>query len=235
MLTLILAESALETVPQELWRQPAVKRSSERRRKQSKFIILDRSLHHSAMKTLKDGEKRGRPDIVHLSLLEALGSPLNKEGLLKVYVHTFNDYVISVSPQTRLPRNYNRFIGLMEQLFEYGRAPPRGMPLLTMEKRSFSGLVEIIKPTYIIAFSRIGKPAILDETISNLINEENLLAIVGGFPSGHFTEAIQSLADEVLCIDPEMLEAWTIVSRLIYEYERAFTLPRKRIEMIIEK
>jgi len=235
MLTLILAESALETVPQELWSQPAVKRNSERKRKQPKYIILDRSLHHAAMKTLKDSEKRGRPDIVHFSLLEALGSPLNKVGLLKVYVHTFNDYVVSVASETRLPRNYNRFIGLMEQLFEYGRAPVKGTSLLTIEKRSFPEIIKVIKPTYVIAFSRIGKPATLEETISRLLNQENLLAIVGGFPSGHFTNTIQRLADEVLCIDPEMLEAWTVVSRLIYEYEQAFFLPKKRIETIKEK
>ncbi len=61
------------------------------------FNILDRSYHHAAMKDIADSEKRGRPDIAHLCLLEALGSPLNKEGLLRTYVHTYNDYVISVA------------------------------------------------------------------------------------------------------------------------------------------
>ena len=120
MLTFILAESALETVPQELWKHPAIENYSEKKGKSPRLIVLDRSYHHAAMEGMKDGEKRGRPDIVHFSLLEALGSPLNREGLLKVYVHTFDDHVISVDPQTRLPKNYNRFIGLMEQLFDGG-------------------------------------------------------------------------------------------------------------------
>ncbi|GAG78396.1 unnamed protein product, partial [marine sediment metagenome] len=36
--------------------------------------ILDNALHHSAMKNLKNSEKRGRPDITHLCLL----NPLNR-------------------------------------------------------------------------------------------------------------------------------------------------------------
>ena len=66
-------------------------------------------------------EKRGRPDIVHFTLLEALGSPLNLEGLLKIYVHTYSGYVIDVRPEVRLPRDCNRFSGLMEQLFQEGK------------------------------------------------------------------------------------------------------------------
>jgi len=235
MLTLILAESAIETVPQELWKHPAVEGHSKRKGKHPMFTVLDRSYHHAAMKTIKGCEKRGRPDIVHFSLLEALGSPLNKEGLLRIYVHTFNDYVISVAPETRLPKNYNRFIGLMEQLFEFNRVPTNGKPLLVLESRTMPDLISIVKPTYVIAFSRVGKPMTLEGTISKLSNEENLAAIIGGFPSGHFIETNRNLANEIICIDPEMLEAWTVTSRLIYEYERAASLPKKRIKTLIQK
>jgi rRNA small subunit pseudouridine methyltransferase Nep1 len=88
------------------------------------------------MKKLEESEKRGRLDIVHFALLEALGSPLNREGLLQTYVHTINDYVITVNPETRLPRNYNRFVGLMEQLFESYRVPPTGQILLKLEGKT---------------------------------------------------------------------------------------------------
>jgi rRNA small subunit pseudouridine methyltransferase Nep1 len=233
MLTLILAESALETVPRELWRHSAVERHSKRRRKPPRFLILDRSYHHVAMKTIEENGKRGRPDIVHFCLLEALGSPLNKESFLRVYVHTFNDHVISVAPETRLPRNYNRFIGLMEQLFESGRVPPEGKPLLILEWRTLPELIGTVKPTHTIAFSRTGKSSTLEKAVSRLKNEENLAAIIGGFPAGHFTETNRNLADEIICIDPNMLEAWTVTSRLVYEYERAVSLPKKRLAVTI--
>ena len=35
-----------------------------------------------------------------------------------IIVHTRNNDVITIDPETRIMRNYTRFIGLMEQLFE---------------------------------------------------------------------------------------------------------------------
>ena len=229
MLILVLAEAALETVPKELWSHPAVRRHSKRQRKPPENLLLDRSLHHSAMRRLDDNEKIGRPDITHFALLEALGSPLNKEGLLKVYVHTNKDYIITVNPSTRLPRNYNRFIGLMEQLFQLGKVPSEGEALLKLEHKTLQQLLTETKADYILAFSREGKPKTLQDAVSSLQSKQRPAIIVGGFPHGHFSETTVQLADEVVCVDSEMLEAWTMTSRAIYEYEQALSLPKKRI------
>jgi len=230
LLILTLAESALETIPRSLWSHPAVKRHSKRRGKSPQFILLDRSYHHSAMRKLKESEKRGRPDIVHFALLEALGSPLNKEGLLRVYVHTINDYVITVNPQARLPRNYNRFAGLLEQLFELGRVPSAGQALLELERKTLPQLLDETETDYVIAFSRKGAPNTLEEAISRLSEKPRPAVIIGGFPHGRFSEKTVRLASEVVRIDSEMLETWTLTSRVIYEYERAVSLPRKRLK-----
>jgi len=229
MLILIIAESAIEKIPKGLWKQPSIKSHSEKRGKPPKFILLDRSYHHAAMKNLPQNHKRGRPDIVHFALLEALGSPLNKAGELQVYVHTINNHTISVNPKARLPRNYNRFVGLMEQLFELKRAPPTGPALLKLEHKTLSHLLQDIKPTYAVAFSRIGTPSTLEEVISRLSDKERPAVIIGGFPHGHFSEETVKLANELVCVDPEMLETWTMASRVIYEYERAISLPKKRL------
>ena len=230
MFTLIFAESALETIPKNLWRYPAVKRYSKKYRKPPQLIILDRSYHHAAMKTLSESDKRGRPDIVHFALLEALGSPLNKERLLQVYVHTLNNYVIKVESETRLPRNYSRFVGLMEQLFELGRAPPNGKALLKLESKTLSQLLGEINPTHVVAFSTAGAHHTIEEVTSRLSNEEKPIVIVGGFPHGHFSAITLQSVDELVCVDSEMLEAWTVTSRVIYEYERAISLPMKRLK-----
>lgn len=227
---LILAESALETIPRQLWNHPTVQKYSKLRRKHPRFLLLDRSFHHSAMKALKQNMKRGRPDIVHFALLEALGSPLNKENQLRVYVHTFNNHVITVDSETRLPRNYSRFLGLMEQLFEYGKAPPKGIALLTLEHETLPQLIREVKPSHVTAFSRVGTRKTLEETVSKLASEKRPAMLVGGFPHGHFAKSTIKLADETVCIDPEMLETWTMVSRIVYEYERALSLPKKRLE-----
>ena len=57
-----------------------------------------------------------RPDITHQCLLMLLDSPLNRSGLLQVYIHTANNVLIEVNPQTRIPRTFNRFAGLIVQL-----------------------------------------------------------------------------------------------------------------------
>ena len=54
-----------------------------------------------------------RPDISHQCLLMLMDSPLNRAGLLQVYVHTAKNALIEINPQTRIPRTFNRFSGLM--------------------------------------------------------------------------------------------------------------------------
>jgi rRNA small subunit pseudouridine methyltransferase Nep1 len=181
------------------------------------------------MKELAESEKRGRPDIIHFALLEALGSPLNKERLLQVYVHTINDYVISVNSEVRLPRNYDRFIGLLEQLYELGKIHTKGQTLLRLEHKTLPQLLDEIKADYVMVLSRKGSPKTLEDAIPSLLEKQEPAVIIGGFPHGHFSKTTIRLADEVVCIDLDMVETWTLTSRVIYEYERAISLPRKRL------
>lgn len=57
-----------------------------------------------------------RPDITHQCLLMLLDSPLNRAGLLQVFIRTSGNVLIEINPQTRIPRTFNRFAGLMVQL-----------------------------------------------------------------------------------------------------------------------
>lgn len=54
-----------------------------------------------------------RPDIVHQSLLMLMDSPLNRAGLLQVYIRTEKNVLIEINPQTRIPRTFKRFAGMM--------------------------------------------------------------------------------------------------------------------------
>ena len=49
-------------------------------------------------------------------MLALLDSPLNKAGLLQVYVRTNKNVLIEINPSTRIPRTFKRFSGLMAQL-----------------------------------------------------------------------------------------------------------------------
>ncbi|MFX1589174.1 MAG: 16S rRNA methyltransferase, partial [Promethearchaeota archaeon] len=98
-LTLIIAECGLELIPKEIRDHPSVKKNI--RSKNYASHLLDNALHHSAIVKLKNFEKRGRPDILHNCLLNALGSPLNKNKQLKIYFHTVNNRVFELNPEIR--------------------------------------------------------------------------------------------------------------------------------------
>lgn len=211
---LILAESSLELVPRSLWKHPAVIKNARRRGKKPSEILLDTSIHYHAMKTLPKREKRGRPDIVHVSLLLALNSPLNQEGMLNIFVHTIEDYVISVKPEVRIPKNYNRFVGLMEQLLKYGRVPPEaGEPLMFVKTMKLKDLIDKIKPRKVILFSEKGEKIRLTE-IPKFLRKGDAF-IIGGFPHGDFEEETYAVCDEVYSLYSKTLETWTVLSRIL--------------------
>mmetsp|Transcript_4866 Transcript_4866/g.7199 ORF Transcript_4866/g.7199 Transcript_4866/m.7199 type:complete len:180 (+) Transcript_4866:270-809(+) len=80
-----------------------------------------------------------RPDIVHQCLLNLLDSPLNKAGLLEIFIHTHKNMLIRVHPQTRIPRTYSRFAGLMVQLL-------RKLHIKTAGEESYTLLKVIANP-----------------------------------------------------------------------------------------
>jgi rRNA small subunit pseudouridine methyltransferase Nep1 len=232
MLNLILAESAIERIPEPLWNHPSVSKRANKLNKRPGQMLLDRSLHHRAMLKLENSKKRGRPDIVHFSLLEAFGAPLNRENLLRTYVVTLDNYIICFHPKIRLPKNYDRFKGLIEQLYELGKIVKHGKTLMELRKGTLQNLIQKIKSSYTIAFTRKGKPQLLHLAMSTLAAKERPTVIVGAFPSGHFTDEVKTVSKELVSIDPETLAAWTVISRMTYEYEKVIGLTYKRMDRI---
>ena len=229
MLNFVLAETALETIPKEIIGHSSVVAWAKGAGKKTHRALLDRSYHHRAMLSLEDHLKRGRPDIVHFSLLEALGTPLNREGLLRTYIHTIQNFLIFMNPTVRLPRNYNRFVGLIEQLFRKTRVPEHGQVLLSLRKGNLNDLLDVIKPSYTLVFTRSGSPKTLHNVLGRLVKMENPVVIVGAFPGGRFSEKTLKIANELVSIDSEVLDTWTITARIIYEYERLIELPKNRL------
>lgn len=222
MLNLALVETSLELVPPEITRHPAVKRNAKRRGKRPEETLLDRSLHHYAMNKLVDSEKRGRPDIFQYCLLLAFGSPLNRKNSLRVFANTLNGYSIYIDPETRPPRDGPRFNGLMEQLFLNRKVPSdSAQPLFSLKREKLSKLKAGIAPSKTIALSSHGESSSFTEVASILAHEENPLVLIGAYPNGPMRDETINQADNVYSIYPEPLEAWTVTSRLIYEYEKS--------------
>jgi len=220
-LHLVFVETALELVPQEITGHPSVRRNAKRRGRRPEETLLDRSLHHYAMGRLPGGERRGRPDIVHFCLLEALGSPLNRSGRLRAWVSTVDGRVVEVDPSTRLPRDCGRFTSLMEQLLLEGRVPPGGeAPLLTVRDMSLKGLVREVAPGRVVALTSHGEAGSFESVGRALAQETAPMAFIGAYPSGALSPETAALADARVSVYPVALEAWTVTSRLLYEVEK---------------
>jgi len=220
MLNLILAEAELELIPSDILNHPSVRKNAEKRGKKGEQIVLDASLHHQAAKKLPDGERRGRPDISHVFLLLALDSIACQEGKLQPWIHTRNDQLIKISTETRLPKNYNRFIGLIESLFQNRVVPSKDKPLLRVEEGwNLQQLVEHLNaPT--ICLSPEGKKGGLGSAIKNMIKEsEDITIIIGGFPEGDFHSPVNKIADETISLYDKDLKVWTVTSKAICTYE----------------
>lgn len=84
--------------------------------KDSRYHLLNSDDHQGVIRKSKLDMADYRPDITHQCLLTLLDSPLNRAGRLQVFIHTQKNVLIEVNPQTRIPRTFTRFAGLMVQL-----------------------------------------------------------------------------------------------------------------------
>ena len=235
MFHLILAESALELVPDEIRGHPAVKNQAHRSGKRATEDILDGTFHHSAMKRLPDMEKRGRPDIIHMSLLIVQGSILNREGHLRTYIHTVNDELIEVDPKTRLPRNLERFKGLISKLFLEGelkgRTEEEGAELLKLtRKMDLEKVLQKIEADKVYALDDRKKVSTFTKVLKDdglglkELKDTKIAIIVGAFPHGEFKTDLSKFADKVFSIYGDTLELWTVLANILMDAERALGL-----------
>ena len=218
MLSLIIAESALELVPKELQRHNSVIASARRFNKKPSEILLDISWHFAAMKGIKNEIKRGRPDLIHFSLLEACSIPLYFENKLDIFVHTIDDKVISIGQNVRLPKSYHRFIGLVEKLYATGRIEENNNILLEIQEMNFGDLIKKIKPKQTIALSSKGIINSYQKVAEEL--NDNTCLVVGGFSKGQFSDKNKDYFNKIVLVDKNPLEAHIIISRVLYEYEK---------------
>ncbi|MFX0046927.1 MAG: 16S rRNA methyltransferase [Candidatus Hermodarchaeota archaeon] len=216
-LTIILVECGLELIPEEIKNNPAIQKNIRNKSFPSK--LLDNALHHSAMAKLRNVSKRGRPDIVHACLLNALGSPLNKSRHLKLYVHTLDNIIYEINPEIKISRNYDRFKGLMAKLLIEDEIKAENQLLISKIKSNLSELLKSINCEEVILFSSKGELVknhfeLFDQ---NLI--KNYVGIVGCFQKGFFSDEILLLSNKIVSISQYSLDAWVVLSKIIGYYE----------------
>jgi rRNA small subunit pseudouridine methyltransferase Nep1 len=216
VLNVIIAEAALELIPIQVLDHPSVRNEARRRGVEPRDMLLDRSIHHAAMLKLEEHFKRGRPDLVYLTLLNATSTPLYQDGKAKVYIHTRDDIVLDFAERTRPPKSYTRFRDLMQQaLFE---KPDSG--LIRVYDSTVKQILQRTGSGPKIGLSVQGGRMRLDELATRLGDSKESGVVIGGFPRGHFEPETTEGLERLVRIDERSLDAHVVVARLIYEVEK---------------
>lgn len=218
-----LFDSNVETIPREIIGERSLTKLARKNGRGPERTILDRSSHHFAMQRLRDGQMRGRPDIVHMSVLSITDTPVYASGRVDLIVHTVGDRLIMPAKEWRPPRNYRNFLGLMEDLLQAGRVPPEGRPILKMVRGDIKDAVSRTGAERAILLSSHGKLCDLRERVQDL-KDIVVVYLIGGYAKGKPRAEVVDVADDVVSIHPSSLSSSVVTARLMYEIERATAL-----------
>ena len=218
MISLILSESALELVPSELQNHPSVISHARKLGKHPSEILLDNSWHFAAMKEMKEEMKRGRPDLVHFSILEVTTIPLYSQNKIKLFIHTIDDRVIYFGKNVHIPKSYHRFEGLIEKLYQEKKIIANNDVLLEIKEKTFSELLDEINPSKVIGFSTKGKVKSYEKIAAEI--SDGICIVLGGFQKGHFSDLIENKISDLYSVGDESFEGHVVVARILYEYEK---------------
>lgn len=221
MITIIFFESALELIPESTRSHPLIRKEWQKNlKKKRRGILLDGALHRPIVDSLENREKRGRPDIIHHSLLNIVYSPLFMQGKIQVFIHTCNNLCIKIPPQWRVPVNYNRFCGLFSQLLLKKRVPLSGEPILTVNHCTLRKLLDQLGDSEIylcdIPFESVKERNIM-KNLTDLLPFSSGVFLIGGFQHGEseFDRANLNQDLVILTIYNEVKPAWVIVAKII--------------------
>jgi rRNA small subunit pseudouridine methyltransferase Nep1 len=173
------------------------------------------------MKRLANSWKRGRPDIVHFALMEALSTPLFMNRMLQVYVHTISDKIIAIADNLHIPKSYFRFEGVMLTLLKDKVVKSNeGTILMELSDGTFADLIDKIKPDMVIGLSTVGVQSKAQKVAENARNVDQCTFVVGGFAKGHFSENVTMGLGPTYSINNIGLEAHVVIARILYECEK---------------
>jgi len=162
-----------------------------------------------------------RPDITHQCLLSLMDSPLNKSGLLQVYIRTSRNVLIDVNPQTRIPRTFKRFCGLMVQLLNE-------LKIQSVEEEGKRTLLKVIKNPITqyfpldcrkIGTSSKAEAVDLDGFVNTLDLEKPSVFVVGSFSKG---DVNVDYTDTTISFSRFPLSASVACSKICNAFEKAW-------------
>ncbi|XP_018328143.1 ribosomal RNA small subunit methyltransferase NEP1 [Agrilus planipennis] len=182
------------------------------------FDLLNCDDHANFLKKSNRDPGSCRPDIVHQCLLMLLDSPLNRAALLQVYVHTNHNILIEINPQTRIPRTFKRFAGLMVQLLHKFsvRASDGNMKLLKVIKNPVTDHLPVGVKKICMSFSSnkvVNPRELVPQT------EDPVVVVVGAMAHGKLEI---DYTEETVAISNYPLSAALTCTKLCSAFEEAW-------------
>lgn len=163
-----------------------------------------------------------RPDILHQEFLTLMDSPLNKAGLLQIYISTVKGVLIEVNPETRIPRTFKRFAGLMVQLLHKMKikAGTESTTLLKVVKNPFSTHLPAGTRCYGMSsqgtlYCPIALAKALVPTTAEVEHSPPTCFIVGAMSSGHVTVNDHPYIEKMISISEYPLSGAAALSRIM--------------------
>jgi len=183
------------------------------------FELLNPDDHAHILK--REGRDIGscRPDITHQCLLMLFDSPLNRNAHLQVLIHTENNVLIEINPQTRIPRTFKRFAGLMVQLLHkfHVRANGTSIKLLSVIKNPITNHLPA-GCRKVATSCLVGSPIKARELV---VDDAPIVFVVGARAHGQ-VEA--DYADEVVSISNFPLSAAITCTKLCSAFEEEWNI-----------
>lgn len=224
MITFLLAEAELERMPRELWKHPKVVTRAKKRRREAADLLLDQAADHEAMRTLPEGDRRGRPDIAQIWALLVMDSLVARHGQARALIHTRHDELIRIRPDARLPRNQAKTYQILEDLLRQGEVP-LGKPILTMERnRTLESVVAELSGTKVLL--DVGGEVARAARFSEFAKAGDLSIVMGGFPRGTFRQAKPAWFDHVVRVADAELTVWSALVPVLAGCEDALLAPK---------
>jgi len=187
------------------------------------YELLNCDDHQSIMKKHNRDFSLSRPDITHQCLLMLFDSPLNKAGMLQVYVKTQKNVLFQINPQTRIPRTYKRFAGLMVQLLHEFK-------IRSLEGEGRQTLLKVIKNPITahlpIGCKKIGtscKAEVVDlnKFVADMNPQEPPVFVVGAMSKGSVDAPY---CDQTIGISTYPLSGAVVCSRICQAFENVWDI-----------
>jgi len=183
--------------------------------------LLDVSKHFRKMKR-EDLGRRGRPDIVHVGILNVCDFPAYSNGKVGLILHTIGNKVILIKDSWRPPRNYINFSKLFAQLLKLGQVPPEGEPLLSIKNLTLKDVLNSLNVGKVVLFSSHGKKVNLEQYLTSLKLNVPIAFLVGAYAKGAPRNEILGISDEVVSIYDKVLTTNVVLSTLMCYLEKVF-------------